>query len=241
MILKMIHINFEYEKKKSILSDFNFNIEDGKVGLIGSNGIGKSTILKLIVGLIEPQKGDIEICGEAVCKKNLANIRKNAGFVFQDADNQLFMPTVREDIAFGPANYGIKGEELDNIVDRVLNELGINELSDRKTTRLSGGEKKLVSIATVLALNPKLLIFDEPSIALDPGNRRKLINVLKNIDTAQIIATHDLDLVLDVCDRVVLLGNDGIMADGRPEDILYNRELLETCGLELPLCLQGRR
>ncbi len=241
MILECEALSYEYERNKKVLENLSINIEAGEsVGLIGCNGVGKSTLLKLIVGLLTPVSGLIKVNGMEVNRRNLEQVRQQVGFVFQDADNQLFMPTVAEDIAFGPANYGIKGDELTQRVDSVLAELGIEGLKSRKTTRLSGGEKKLVSLATVLALKPDLLILDEPSIALDPGNRRRLIRVLSSLGEARLVATHDLDLVLDVCDRVILMSDSHIAADGRAEDILFNKELLESCGLELPLCAQRK-
>lgn len=241
MIAEFDKVSFSYEQQHKVLDELKFSIERGEsVGLIGSNGAGKSTILKLLVGLFSPESGQIRIDGLTVEKQNLAAVRKKAGFVFQDADSQLFMPTVYEDIAFGPENYGLQGDALKQKVNQVMEALGIESLSGRRTTRLSGGEKKMVSIATALALEPEMLIFDEPSIALDPGNRRKLIGILQQLPMARLIATHDLDLVLDVCDRVMVLHRGVIIADGNAQEILQDENLLQTAGLELPLCLQGR-
>lgn len=241
MIVSLQDISFAYESNISIIESMNLQIEEGEsVGLIGANGAGKSTLLKLLVGLLEVDSGEVKILDLPVNQANLPIIRKQAGFVFQDAENQLFMPTVYEDLAFGPYNYGLRDESLEYRVKEVLKELGIEKLSNRKTSRLSGGEKKLVSIGTVLALEPSLLIFDEPSIALDPGNRRRLIEVLKALTIGKLIATHDLDLVLDVCERVILLKEGVILADGPAKEILRDEELLTSAGLELPLCLQKR-
>lgn len=240
MILQVKDLKYGYDASADVLKGCNLCCDDNeKVGLIGCNGAGKSTLLKLIVGLLVPERGVVTVDGIRVQRQNYEKVRKAAGFVFQDADNQLFMPTVAEDVAFGPANYGISGSELDGLVEETLMSLGIEQLAKRRTTRLSGGEKKLVSLATVLALRPKLLILDEPTIALDPGNRRRLINILKGLDMAQLIASHDLDMVWDICDRVVLMSNGEIIADGAAKTILSDRELLEKSGLELPLRLQG--
>ena len=240
MILRCKNISFQYEKGRDALTECSFDMTDGgRLGLIGCNGAGKSTLLKLITGLLKPEGGSIEVDGREVCKANLAEIRKTAGFVFQEAENQLFMPTVAEDVAFGPFNYGARGGELERMVTAALESLGIENLGDRRITRLSGGEKKLVSLATVLALKPKLLILDEPTIALDPGNRRRLINILNGLSQAQLIASHDLDMIWDTCSEVILMSGGRITARGPVKEILTDRELLETNGLELPLRLQG--
>ncbi|MBD5156043.1 MAG: ABC transporter ATP-binding protein [Butyrivibrio sp.] len=240
MILRCKNISFQYERGRNTLAECSFDMpKGGRLGLIGCNGAGKSTLLKIITGLLKADGGSAEVDGREVCKANLAEIRKTAGFVFQEAENQLFMPTVAEDVAFGPFNYGVRGGELEQTVTAVLESLGIEKLGERRITRLSGGEKKLVSLATVLALNPKLLILDEPTIALDPGNRRRLINILKGLSQAQLIASHDLDMIWDTCDEVILMTEGRIAAHGSAKEILADRELLEANGLELPLRLQG--
>ncbi len=241
MILEINNVQFAYEKNQRILNDISFTIDQGEqVALIGSNGAGKSTLLKMIVGLLEPDSGIITAVGHQVNKKSLAEVRKKIGFVFQEAEYQLFMPTVYEDIAFGLENYGMKQEEVEMTVQEILSILNIEDLSDKRTTRLSGGEKKLVSIGTVLALQPELLIFDEPTIALDPLNRRGLIKVLNELKMAKLIATHDLDMVLDTCDKVIILSKGNIVVQGKPKDILLNQAIMEECGLELPLSMQSR-
>ena len=240
MILEIKDLEYAYDSSGNALNGLDLCCRyNEKTGIIGCNGAGKSTLLKLIVGLLSPSKGSVKVDKIPVERANLAKVRKTVGFVFQDADSQLFMPTVAEDVAFGPANYGVSGNELEQLVQNTLKSLGIEQLAGRRTTRLSGGEKKLVSIATVLALKPKLLILDEPAIALDPGNRRRLINILRGLDMAQLIASHDLDMVWDVCDRVVLIKEGVIIADGKTKEILSDKSLLEKSGLELPLRLQG--
>lgn len=238
MIAKINNITFRYDKKQVALDGVTFEVGAHEcVGIIGGNGAGKSTLLKSIVGLVEGETGYTEVEGVTLNKNNLELIRKSVGYVFQDADSQLFMPTVEDDIAFGPRNYGVPADRITEIIDEVLAKLGIGNLKSRRTTRLSGGEKKLVSLATVLALNPKLLIFDEPTIALDPGNRRRFINVINEIDTAKIIASHDLDMIWDTCSRVILLSEGKLVASGPTKTILSDKELLESHNLELPLRL----
>ena len=173
-------------------------------------------------------------------KKNLQEIRQKIGYVFQDSDSQLFMPTVYEDVAFAPRNYGFSKEEVDKRTTQALKSIGIEELQDRQIYRLSGGEKKLASIATVLSMEPDILIFDEPTIALDPRNRRRFINVLNSLNGTKIVTSHDLDLIYDTCDRTILIADGKMIFDGDTKTILQNNDLLESNGLELPLSLQRR-
>ena len=157
----------------------------------------------------------------------------------QDSDSQLFMTTVGEDVAFGPRNYGLSESEVRARTDAALAETGITHLKDRTIMKLSGGEKKLASIATILSMEPEILLLDEPSIALDPRNRRNIINILNRIQATKIIASHDLDMIMDICSRTILMAGGKIIADGPTDQILRDRELLEGNSLELPLRLQG--
>ena len=219
-----------------ILDDISFTIKAGeKVALIGENGAGKSTLLMSLIGIIPIESGIIRVNQIVLNKKNLTKIRTEAGVVFQNPDDQLFMPKVYDDIAFGPRNSGVGEAEINNRVDAVLAKLGISHLRDRMTGKLSGGEKRRIAIATVLVMEPSLLLFDEPSSFLDPKSRRLLIKELSSLKHTQLIATHDLDLALEVCDRVIILQNGKIRAEGNVKDILTNRVLLEEFGLELPL------
>ena len=169
----------------------------------------------------------------------LPQIRAKLGYVFQDSDSQLFMSTVYEDVAFAPRNYGLTADETDRRVRQALDLTGISHLRDRQIHRLSGGEKKLVSIATILSMMPEVLLMDEPSIALDPRNRRNLIHILNSLDQPKIIASHDLDMIWDTCPRTILLSDGEIVCDGATKEILCDRELLESNGLELPLGMQA--
>lgn len=239
--IEVENLSFSYPNGNHVLTDVSFSVAEGEaVGLIGANGVGKSTLLKLFVGLIDGYQGKIHIDGFSVEKKNLASVRKSAGYVFQDSDSQLFLSTVYEDVAFGPRNYGYSEEEVERQVTEALRKVHLEELKDRQIYRMSGGQKKLASLATILSMEPQIMLLDEPSIALDPGNRRNLIHVLNEIRVAKVIASHDLDMILDTCERTVLLFHGRIIRDGRTEEILTDKRLLEENGLELPLGLQRR-
>ena len=241
-MIELKEVSFSYNgSKRQTLSHMNFKIEEGEsVGIIGANGAGKSTILKLLVGLELNYQGSIMINHLKVEKKNLQEIRQKIGYVFQDSEAQLFMPTIYEDVAFAPRNYGFSKEEVDKRTTQALKSIGIEELQDRQIYRLSGGEKKLASIATVLSMEPDILIFDEPTIALDPRNRRRFINVLNSLNGTKIVTSHDLDLIYDTCDRTILIADGKMIFDGDTKTILQNNDLLESNGLELPLSLQRR-
>ena len=232
-------VSFSYEKSRPVIQNMSFQIREGEaVGLIGANGIGKSTILKMMTGLLE-HEGTLRMFGLDVCREHLPEIRKRTGYVFQDSDSQLFMPTVYDDLAFAPRNYGMNREEVEQRVEKALSRTGIEHLKHRQNYKMSGGEKRMACIATILTMEPEVILMDEPSITLDPYNRRLLIRTLNEMKETKIIASHDLDMVLDTCERVILLSPEGIAADGSAEEILRNRELLENCRLELPLCIQG--
>lgn len=206
--------------------------------LFFANGTGKSTLMKAALGLITVS-GTITIDGLEMNRGNLADIRRRLGYVLQDSDNQMFMSTVFEDMLFGPLNYGMPRPEAEALVDRTLAELNLTHLKNRRNHKLSGGEKRMAAIATILAMQPKIMLMDEPSTALDPKNRRTLIRTLNALPVTKIIATHDLDLVLETCDRVLLLHDGQIAADGPAGETLRDRALLERHSLELPFCLAG--
>ena len=235
------NVSFSYENGTTVLNNVSFEIGDGEsVGLIGANGAGKSTLMKLLLGLL-PFEGNTFVDGMRVEKKNLLQIRKKIGFVLQDSDNQMFMPTVFEDMMFGPRNYGMSREEAEKRVDAVLTRLGLNDLKYRYNHKISGGEKRMAAIATVLAMEPEIIVMDEPSIALDPVNRRAVINTVNSLPMTKIIVSHDLDMILDTCQRVILLSRGRIAADGIAEEILRDKVLLEANRMELPFCLAGYR
>ena len=238
-MLEFRNVSFSYEPGTPVLDNLSFHIRKGEtVGLIGANGAGKSTIMKLMLGLL-PAQGEILVEGMPVTKQNLSVIRQKIGFVLQDSDNQMFMPTVYEDMIFGPRNYGLSREEADARVDRVLRELGLENLKHRHNHKLSGGEKRMAAIATILAMEPEMIVMDEPSTALDPVNRRRVISTINSRKETKLIASHDLDMILDTCQRVILLNHGRIVADGEAETVLRDRALLEANRMELPFCLQG--
>ena len=222
-----------------VVENLSFTIRKGEaVGLIGANGAGKSTIMKLILGLLSGS-GQILVDGLTVNKENVSEIRRKIGFVLQDSDNQMFMPTVYEDMIFGPRNYGLSKEDTDRKVDTVLEQLGLQALKHRHNHKISGGEKRMAAIATILTMDPEMILMDEPSTALDPVNRRTVINTINRLPQMKLIASHDLDMILDTCQRVILLSHGRIVADGDVETILRDKELLEANRMELPFCLQG--
>ena len=238
-MIKFENVSFSYGEH-TVLDNVSFEINEGEqVGLIGANGAGKSTIMKAALGLISCG-GEIKIDSMPMERENLPAIRKALGYVLQDSDNQMFMPTVLEDMIFGPINYGMSREEAEKTAEDTLAQLGLEYLKNRHNHKMSGGEKRMAAIATILAMKPKAMLMDEPSTALDPQNRRTLIRALNTLPITKIIASHDLDLILDTCDRVLLLSDGRIAADGSVNDILYDKELLENNHLELPLCLAGR-
>ena len=238
-MLEFRNVSFSYEPGTPVLDNLSFHIRKGEtVGLIGANGAGKSTIMKLMLGLL-PAQGEILVDGMPVTKQNLPPIRQKIGFVLQDSDNQMFMPTVYEDMIFGPRNYGLSREEADARVDRVLRELGLENLKHRHNHKISGGEKRMAAIATILAMEPEMIVMDEPSTALDPVNRRRVISTINSRKETKLIASHDLDMILDTCQRVILLNHGRIVADGEAETILRDQALLEANRMELPFCLQG--
>lgn len=211
------------------------------LGIVGSNGAGKSTLLLQLTGINRPSSGKIEINSLEVNKNNLAQIRKDIGFVFQNPEDQLFTTSIYEDVAFGPKNYKLSKQEVDKRVTESLEKVGILELKNRAPYRLSGGQKNLAAIATAISMEPSILIMDEPTSALDPKARRKLINLLNSFDYTKIIASHDLDMILDTCERTIVLKNGQIVANGNTQDILLDKNLMEECDLELPLSCQKRK
>ena len=234
------HVSFAYEKARPVLQDLSFHIKKGEaVGLIGANGAGKSTVMKLLLGL-EEGEGSILVDETEVRRDTLPEARRKLGFVLQNSDNQMFMPTVYEDMMFGPLNYKLSRKEADERVDAVLEKLHLEDLKHRYNHKISGGEKRMAAIATVLAMEPEAVLMDEPTSALDPYNRRIVINTIRDLEQTKLITSHDLDMILDTCDRVILLSDGGIAADGPAREILYDRMLLERNRMELPLSLMGR-
>lgn len=240
IVVKLENITYRYPDKFKAIEDLSFSVKEGeKIGLIGANGAGKSTILKLLTGLFISEEGKISIDSIELNKNNLKEIRRKIGFIFQDSDSQLFMNTVYDDIAFGLRSMGMSEEKVAEKVDKILKKLSIEYLKDKSIYKLSGGQKRIISIAGILVMKPEIIIMDEPTCALDPKYRRIFINILKDLQQTQIIATHDLDMIKDTCSRVIILNEGKVVADGKSDELLKEKKLLEMSNLELPLSLQS--
>lgn len=209
-----------------------------RVAVVGANGSGKSTLLQHLNGILLPQTGRLSVGMYSVEPANLKQVRNFVGLVFQNPDDQLFMPTVAEDVAFGPLNQGVQPALLRVRIAEAMRAVGLDPDSygPRNVHNLSGGEKKRVAIAGVLAMSPQVMVFDEPSAQLDPRSRRQFIQLLQTLPQTQLIATHDLDLALELCDRTIVLNQGRVVADGSTEQILSDADFLEQHSLELPLC-----
>jgi energy-coupling factor transporter ATP-binding protein EcfA2 len=253
-ILNVQRLRYRYDGGQWALNDVSFEIAVGEVvGLVGPNGAGKTTLLLhlngLLIGESAPAVGSptpsptsiappVQVLGLPVTPRTAPEVRRIVGIMFQDPDDQIFCPTVGEDIAFGPRNLGFPPDEVARRTRNALSQVGLEGFESRSPLQLSCGERKRVCLAGVLACEPNLLALDEPSSNLDPRSRRQLIGILKSCGSAQLIATHDLELILDLCSRVLVLDHGRIQADGHPREILANANLMHRHGLEVPLSLQ---
>jgi cobalt/nickel transport system ATP-binding protein len=232
-------LSYVYPDGTQALEELNLDICPAeRVALIGANGSGKSTFLLHLNGILLPQSGEIRVGDRLLTPETLKEVRNFVGLVFQNPDDQLFMPTVWEDITFGPMNQGCHGDALTHRVHHAMYAVGLNpeHYLSRNPGNLSGGEKKRVAIAGILAMHPQILVLDEPTAQLDPRSRRQLIYLLQGLPLTQMIATHDLDLALELCTRTVVLSQGKIVFDGPTEQVLSNPEFLEEHALEMPLC-----
>jgi cobalt/nickel transport system ATP-binding protein len=233
-LLEIEDLSFHYPDKRPVLRGINLQIERGeKVALVGPNGAGKSTLLLHLNGILSGH-GRIKIAGLELNRAHLPQIRAAVGLVFQNPDDQLFSPTVFEDVAFGPLHMGLSEADVRGRVERALGQVQMQGFETRLSHHLSIGEKKRIAIATVLAMQPELLIFDEPSAGLDPRARRTLINLLRDLPLTMLISTHDMLLVCELFPRMVLMDQGQIVADGPTSSVLADQALLEAHGLELP-------
>ncbi len=240
-ILEIENLSYTYPDGINALNNINFNVKMGEsLGVIGPNGAGKSTLLLHINGVLKQNNGRVRVCGIEVNQTNIFEVRKKVGVVFQDPDTQLFMPTVFDDVAFGPINLGFSTKEVRESVGGALSKVDMSNTENRISHHLSFGEKKRISLATVLSMDPDILVLDEPSSNLDPRHRRELIKLLKASTLTKIIATHDLDLVLELCSRVIVLNKGNLAAQGDSDALLKDKDLLELHGLELPLTIKER-
>lgn len=234
------HLRYSYPDGTPALVDISFRITHGEsVGVAGANGAGKSTLLLQLAGVLFPDGGDLRIGDFSLTRQTANQVRRSVGLIFQNPDDQLFMPTVYEDVAFGPLQTGCSLEEVDRLVRQALEQVDAWHLKDRAPYRLSGGEKRMVAIATVLAMAPDILVLDEPSAALDPAARRRLIELLATFKHTKIIASHDLDMVLDLCERTIVLARGKVIADGPTGRVFGDGDLLTRGHLEKPLRMQA--
>lgn len=218
-----------------VLDDLDLTVASGeRVAVLGPNGSGKTTLVLHLNGLLELQQGSIEIGDVPVASERLREVRRRIGLVFQDADDQLFMHRVHDDVAFGPANLGIDGDERERRVTDALESVGAADLADRTPHHLSGGEKRRAALATVLAMDPDVLVLDEPTSGLDPVGRRELSGLLSGLTQTQLIVTHDLPFALATCPRAVILDGGRVVADGPTRTLLADDDLLAAHRLELP-------
>jgi len=238
-IIELQDVRYTYPDGTQALDGISFRIVHGEsVGIVGANGAGKSTLLLQINGILMPTQGSVRIGETILSKRTLKEIRKRIGFVFQNSDDQIFMPTVFEDVTFGPLHLGWALEEVEQAGIKALERVNCLHLKDRPPHKLSEGQKRCVSIAAVISMDPDILVMDEPSSNLDPHSRREVIQLLKTFEHSKILATHDLDMVIELCQRTIILGGGRVAADGPTLELLSDEDLLGKNRLEKPLSMQ---
>jgi cobalt/nickel transport system ATP-binding protein len=232
---------YAYPDGHQALYGVDLTIQRGeRVAMLGPNGAGKTTLVLHLNGILQAQHGSVDVDGVRVGKNTVAEVRRRVGLVFQDPDDQLFMPTVADDVAFGPANAGVRGGALDRQVRRALEQVGMAEYAARPPHHLSFGQRRRVAVATVLAMQPEILVLDEPSSNLDPASRRELADILTSLDITLLMVTHDLPYALELCPRAVVLSDGVIVADGATGDVLADEALMRAHRLELPFGFNPR-
>ena len=240
-ILDVRGLAYAYPDGHQALYGVNLHVHRGeRVALLGPNGAGKTTLVLHLNGILEAGAGSVAVSGLPVTKPNLAEVRRRVGIVFQDPDDQLFMPTVRDDVAFGPRNLGLRGDALEQRVHEALVKVGMDAYADRPPHHLSFGQRRRVAVATVLAMEPEILVLDEPSSNLDPASRRELADILRDLDVTVLMVTHDLPYALELCPRSVVLSDGVVVADGSTYDVLTDTELMRAHRLELPFGFDPR-
>lgn len=233
--LQINDLNFSYPDGYEALKNINLEINKGDtLGVLGPNGAGKTTFILHLNGILGNLDDSIYINNLSINEDNLKKIREKVGIVFQDPDDQLFMPTVLEDVMFGPKNFGYTNEEAESKAIEALEKVKMKEFLDKPPHHLSFGQKRKVAIASVIAINPELIVLDEPSSNLDPASRRELIEILKNLDVTIILVTHDLPMALEICDESIILNNGEIKTRDKTYSILTNEEIMKENRLELP-------
>jgi cobalt/nickel transport system ATP-binding protein len=232
-------LRFAYADGTLALQGITLTVDNGEsVGIVGANGAGKSTLVNHLNGYYLPQQGTIKIGGEALTKKSQESVRRIVGVVFQNPDDQLFSARIYDDVAFGPQNLGVERGELHQRVQATMQELGLWELREKSPAHISQGQKRFAAFASVLVMQPRVIVMDEPTSDLDPRNRRKLINLVNALSVTRITVSHDLDFIYETCRWVALMAAGKIVAFGNAQELLANQSLLQTNGLELPLRLQ---
>ena len=240
-VLQVSGLAYAYPDGHQALYGVDLSLARGeRVSLLGPNGAGKTTLVLHLNGILEAGQGSVEVSGVRVTKKTVADVRRRVGLVFQDPDDQLFMPKVADDVAFGLANMGVRGSELTDRVQHALGQVGMVEFADRPPHHLSYGQRRRVAVATVLAMQPEILVLDEPSSNLDPASRRELADILLSLDITILMVTHDLPYALELCPRSVVLSDGTIVADGPTGDILADEDLMRAHRLELPFGFDPR-
>jgi len=240
-VLDVRGLAYAYPDGHQALYGVDLHVHAGeRVALLGPNGAGKTTLVLHLNGILHAGAGSVAVSGLPVAKQNLQEIRRRVGIVFQDPDDQLFMPTVRDDVAFGPANLGLKGAALERQVMGALERVGMAEFADRPPHHLSFGQRRRVAVATVLAMEPEVLVLDEPSSNLDPASRRELAEILRGLDVTVLMVTHDLPYAFELCPRSVVLSDGVIVADGETYDVLTDGDLMARHRLELPFGFDPR-
>jgi len=240
-IVELEGVSFAYPGGEELFHCLSLSVRHGeRVGIVGANGSGKTSIFHLVMGLNSPGDGVLRVAGREVrTNADFAFVRRKVGFLFQRSEDQLFCPTVEDDVAFGPLNLGLAETEARRVVGETLADLGLSDYAGRVTGRLSGGEKRLVALATVLAMRPDVLLLDEPANGLDPRTTRRLISLLTRIGRTQFISSHNMEFVRATCERVVVLADGDVVADGPTDDVLRDSGLMLRCGLEEPYSLEA--
>jgi cobalt/nickel transport system ATP-binding protein len=240
-VLDVRGLAFAYPDGHQALYGVDLHVHRGeRVALLGPNGAGKTTLVLHLNGILTGGAGGVTVSGLPVTRSNLAEIRRRVGIVFQDPDDQLFMGTVRADVGFGPANLGLSGDELEQRVQVALDLVGMADYADRPPHHLSFGQRRRVAVATVLAMEPEILVLDEPSSNLDPASRRELADIVRSLDVTVLMVTHDLPYALELCPRSVVLSDGSVVADGPTYDVLNDEPLMRAHRLELPFGFDPR-
>ena len=233
--LEITNLTYEYPDGYKALNEISFNLEEGdSLGILGPNGAGKTTLILHLNGILGEMDGSIKLNNLEFVEDNLAEIRKTVGVVFQDPDDQLFMPTVLEDVMFGPKNFGFSEEASRKNAEEALKMVGMNDYQEKAPHHLSFGQKRKVAIASVLASKPQLLVLDEPSSNLDPSSRRELIDILLSLDISIVLVTHDLPMALEICPKSIVVNSGLITENGKTKDLLTNNKVMKENRLELP-------